>query len=383
MGISRAWPRLFSAFLGVAAVAAVWSPGAASAATVNCQPGSGPPCQQAFFQIDKTTGKVVAAVAIPGGNHEGADYDGLDCQTGGSGHCFLAADHTGFQLMNFSAFTCGNPTTDLTAIGASAPSTINAMAYDKGNGKLYAVIGSQLKVVDQSTGVMTDTSSWLGVAAGASGSEELAHVTALTFDPATGNLFGVESRGSRPAVLFKIDAATGSVIHDGFGAGVDYIEIAPVGGRNDVYGIVVSGGTMYATMSLNDADPHLATVDMGSGATHDIGSEGVTLVEGLTTDSTGNLYALSGSGGAVVGTLPCPTPTTPAVVKPATVVAPIVADVPASQVLGLQASKPGTSSKPILPVTGVNTMPMVVLAAACLVLGAGALTLSKKQKEQE
>jgi LPXTG-motif cell wall-anchored protein len=379
MGAARAWPRLLAAFVGIAALAAVWVPGTASAATVSCQPGSGPPCQQAFFQIDKTTGKVVAAVAIPGGNHEGADYDGVDCQTGGSGRCFLAADHAGFLPMTFTPFTCGDPKTDQTAIGSSASSTIDAMAFDKANGKLYAVIGSQLKVVDQSTGAMTDTSSWLGVASGASGSEELTHVTAMTLDPATGNLFGVEARSSRPSVLFKIDAATGGVMHDSFGAGLDYVEIAPDGGRTDVYGIVVSGGTMYATMSLNDGDPHLATINRASGDTSDIGSEGVTLVEGLTTDSTGNLYALSGSGGAVIGTLPCPTPTTPApVVAPAKVTA-----APATEVLGLQSGKPADPSKPILPVTGADTMPMLALAAACLLLGAGALKLSKRQKAEE
>jgi LPXTG-motif cell wall-anchored protein len=378
MGASRAWPRLFSACLGLAAVAAVLTPGVAHAAPVNCQTGSAPPCTQAFLQIDKTTGKVIAAVALSGGNNEGADYDGVDCQTGAAGHCFLAADHTGFLLMTFSSFTC-DPKTNQTPIGTNAPVTIDALAYDKANGKLYAAIGSQLKVVDQSTGVLTDTSAWLGVASGSSGAEELAHVTALTFDPASGNLFGVESRGSRPAVLFKIDAATGGVIHDAFGAGLDYVEIAPVGGRNDVFGIVVSGGTMYATMSLNDADPHLAKLNMASGATTDVGSEGVSLVQGLTTDSTGNLFALAGTGGAVVGALPCPAPT------PAPVAAPVppkaqVAAAPASEVLGLQSSRPNEPQKPILPVTGADMVPMLVLAAACLLLGAGALKVSKRQK---
>jgi hypothetical protein len=359
------------------AVAAAGIPGAASAATVNCRPGSGPPCQQAFLQIDKATGKVVAAVALPGGNNEGVDYDGLDCQTGGSGHCFLAADHAGFLLMTFSLFAC-DPKTATTPIGTSIPPTIDTMAFNKANGKLYVAIGSQLKVVDQSTGVLTDTSAWLGVATGASGNEELAHVTALTFDPATGNLFGVESRGSQPSLLFKIDAGTGGVIHDAYGAGLDYIEIAPLGGRNEVYGIVVSGGTMYATMSLNDADPHLARVDMATGATSDIGPEDVPLVEGLTTDSTGNLYALSGSGGMVIGPLPCPTPSptpsptptptvTPTVTPPAPSIAP-PASVPPTEVLGFQASRPPAVGK-TLPVTGIDAMPLVALAAVCLVVG--------------
>src|SRR5438270_3230003 len=233
---ARARTRLLSAFLGgVAAAAAIAAStaGPASSAPVNCLPGSGPPCQQAFFQIDRATGKVAGTVALPGDNREGADYDGGDCQTGVSGHCFLAADHAGFLLMTFSSFTC-DPRTATTPIGTSIPPTIDTIAFDKANGKLYAVVGSQLKVVDQSTGVLTDTSAWLGVARGPSGDEELAHVTALTFDPATGNLFGVESRGARPSLLFKVDAGTGGVIHDAFGAGVGSVEVAPLGGRDQV-----------------------------------------------------------------------------------------------------------------------------------------------------
>jgi hypothetical protein len=363
--------------LGIAAVAAAWTPGLASAAPIDCHPGSGPPCEQAFFQIDKVTGKVVAAVALPGGNQEGADFDGLDCQTGKLGQCFLAADRRGFLLMTFGSFTC-DPKTATAPIGTAALPTIDTMAFDPANGKLSVVVGSQLKVVDQSTGALTDTSTWLGVASGASGDEELAHITALTFDPATGNLFGVESRGPKPSLLVKIDAGTGGVIHGAFGAGLDYVEIAPVGGRNEVYGIVVSGGTMYATVSLNDADPHLARLDMATGATSDIGPEGVPLVEGLTTDSTGRLYGLSGSGGTVVGTLPCPAPSptpTPTVTPTPTPPPPSIAPTPPGQVLGLQASQAPAVGK-ALPTTGVNAEPLLAVAAVCLALGL-ALTRSR------
>jgi hypothetical protein len=378
MGTSGVWPRLLLACLGLAAVAAAWTPGPASAAPIDCHPGSGPPCEQAFFQIDKVTGNVIAAVALPGGNQEGADFDGLDCQTGKLGQCFLAADRQGFLLMTFGSFTC-DPKTATAPIGTAALPTIDTMAFDPANGKLYAVVGSQLKVVDQSTGALTDTSAWLGVASGASGDEELAHVTALTFDPATGNLFGVESHGPKPSLLFKIDAGTGGVIHGAFGAGLDYVEIAPVGARNEVYGIVVSGGTMYATVSLNDADPHLAKLDMATGATIDIGPEGVPLVEDLTTDSTGRLYGLSGSGGTVVGTLPCPAPSptpTPTVTPtpPPPSIAPVTSP-PPGQVLGLQASQAPAAGK-ALPTTGVNAVPLLAVAAVSLALGL-ALTRSR------
>jgi len=125
-------------------------------------------------------------------------------------------------------------------------------------------------------------------------------------------------------------------------------------------------------MSLNDADPHLARVDMATGATSDIGPEGVPLVEGLTTDSTGSLYGLSGSGGTVVGTLPCPAPSptptptvTPAPPPPSLV--PITPSPPGA-VLGIQFSPTPPVGK-ALPVTGGNAVPLVALAAVCLVAG--------------
>ena len=368
MNVARALARLASLSIAVAAVAMVWTPGVALAASQSCQPGSGPPCQQAFLQIDKTTGAVRAAAALPGGNQEGADYDGVECQLGATGHCFLAADHSGFQLMTFSPFTC-DPHTDTTPVGTSATFTIDAIAFDGHNSTLYAVVGDQLKAVDQSTGAMKDTSSWLGVAQGADGSEELAHVAAMTFDPGTNDLFGVENRGTRPWLLFRINPDTGAVVHGSFGTGQDYVEIAPDGGRQQAYGIVVAGGTMYATLSHNDTDPHLAKLDPATGATTDIGSEGVTQVEGLTTDSTGNLYALAGSGGAVVDPLPCPAPT----IAPAPAVAP--ASTPPVSVLGLKETAPTT---PILPVTGSDTGPAVAVAILCYLLGAGALLASRR-----
>src|SRR5260370_37887249 len=99
---------------------------------------------------------------------------------------------------------------------------------------------------------------------------------------------------------------------------------------------------MYAAVSLRDGDPHLARRDMATGGTIDIGPEGVPLVEGLTTDSTGRLYGLSGSGGTVVGTLPCPAPSptpTPTVTPTPTPPPPSIAPTPPGQVLGLQSSQ--------------------------------------------
>ncbi|HEY4939152.1 MAG TPA: hypothetical protein VIJ69_08975, partial [Actinomycetota bacterium] len=103
---------------------------------------------------------------------------------------------------------------------------------------------------------------------------------------------------------------------------------------------------------------------------------------------TGNLYGLSGSGGTVIGTLPCPTPSptptvTPTVTPttPAPSVAPVAASVPPTEVLGLQTTRPTTPIKPNLPTTGVNTVPLVAVAAACLLVGL-ALTRSRPARSR-
>lgn len=368
----RALAVSLGALILAGAAAAGAGPALAQAAPA-CAPGSGAPCQQAFFQISKTTGAVTAAVSLPGANVEGQDYDGVVCQGAGPGKCFVAADRGGFLLMTFSSFVC-NPTTAVTPLGLTAAFTIDTMAFDPATSKLYASVGAQLNVVDQATGTLTPTSAWLGHAAGADGTVEVDQLSALTFDPATRDLFGVVPQGARPSLLVRIDPATGEIVPGSFGAGLDYVAIVPDGGRTEVPGIAVVGGTMYATMSLYDSSPRLATIDMATGASHDIGAQGVPSVGGLTADSAGNLYGVSGTGGAVIGALPCPAPAPPA--PPAQAAPVVVATSPAGAVLGVQEVK--DPAKPGLPFTGFNSIPVAIIALACWLLGAAAMLAERR-----
>ena len=337
--------------------------------------------QQAFLQIDKSTGAVTAAAALPGGNLEGEDYDGVECQGAGAATCFLAADHHGFLLMGFSSFTC-NPTTAETPIGTVADFTIDAMALDTATNALFASVGDQLEVVDRTSGTLTPTKDWFGRVDGAAGPLEVDSLAALGFDLSTNRLYGVVAAGDNTSLLVQIDPSTGAVVDGAFGTGTDYVTVARDGGRGEVRGIAVVNSVMYATISLGDTDPHLATVNMVTGATSDIGSQGVPSVGYLTADAMGNLYGVSGTQGDPVSSLPCPTP--PPRSAPVTAAPPAAAPVVApEQVLGLQQVKAPPPAAPLLPSTGLDLVPLVFSAVACLVFGAAALLASRASRRDE
>jgi hypothetical protein len=368
--------RLAAAPLGIALLAASAAIGAgpAGAATpppsTPCAIGSSAPCQQAFFQVSKASGAVTGAIALPGSDVEGQDYDGVVCQGAGSGQCFLAGDRNGFLLMTFNSFAC-NPVASETPVGAPAGFTIDAMGWDPATTTLYAAVGDQLSTVNTKTGAITQTSDWMGHAAGSKGTVELDRLDALAYDPASSDLLGIVDQGNASPLLVHLDPATGGVIHDAFGSGDDYVTVQPDGGRSAVTGLVVTGGIAYVAISNNDAnatDPHLAALNPATGATSDIGAFGVPTIGALTADSSGNLFAVAGTGGAVVQSLPCPSPT------PA---APVTST--ASAVLGVQANRPGAPVEPTLPVTGFDAFPLALVAAACLATGAGTLALSRRR----
>lgn len=372
------------AFTGLAAFLGSAGAAPAGAATpASCPVGSGAPCQQAFFQFSKSTGAVTGAVALPGANAEGQDYDGVVCEGAGTSTCYLAADRNGFLLATVSSLAC-NPVATITPVGQAADFTIDSMAYDPANSTLFASVGDQMNTLNPATGALTQTRTWMGDAMGAGGTVEVDHLDALTYDAATGDLLGVVDQGSRAPLLVHLSPSTGAVVPGAFGSGLDYVAVAPDGTLGAVNGIAFSGGTLYAALSNNDqssTDPHLATMNPATGATTDVGPAGVPSVGGLTADSAGNIYGVSGTGGAVVSTLPCPKATPPDGPAPSPAPpAPAAASTPAPSVLAAQVNRPGAPVEPTLPVTGFDTLPIALLAGVCLLAGTAALAAARRRE---
>ncbi len=142
------------------------------------------------------------------------------------------------------------------------------------------------------------------------GAITVADVDGISFDPATGVLYGVSRRegtNTQLDVLIKIDPVTGKHINNAFGAGVDYkkilTDVLALYEVDDISFDPVSG-SLYAIANGTSASPsvgdRLVILNKSTGAVTDIAritkSTGGNLdnVEGLSFYGDGGLYATSG-----------------------------------------------------------------------------------------
>ncbi len=255
--------------------------------------------------VSANTGGTVSNTASVSANDTETDpsnntaTESTTVQTGDGTICYVVADG-GNQLVTVDRATWA---------GTAAPNglgvpDVEAIAYWPGTNTLYAADADDFGTIDTSTGVYTSIGAF-GSADGVSGTINITDVDSLSFDPFTGLLYGthrIEGSGNDD-ILIQIDPATGQVVPDAFGAGVDYVVIPAVAGLNDVDDIAVSSvdGTMYATQNDSTGD-HLIIVNKTTGASTDVdriteASSGNPIddVEGLGYDATGNFYGTTGA----------------------------------------------------------------------------------------
>jgi hypothetical protein len=390
--------QLTALALGLLLLTAGWAllshPATAAGTTPVCPNPPGSPCQ-AFFRVDKATGRVTSAIPLKGGNAEGQDYDGVECRGAGAGHCYLAADFSGFSLLNLDSFNC-DPSANETPIGTPPHVIVVGLAWDSDNSTLYTIDDpGQLYKVNTSNGTLT--------AVGPGKLDITGNViAAMAYDPATKKIYLSQDTGNPNAYkLTRVDPTTG--IQDA-SYGPVTLGKDSAGGvtRNEVLGLTFAGGTLYASISdVNDANPNLATIDPATGAVTDIGPHGVDYVGAITADAGGQVYAIAGTRGANITPLPCPssptptpTPTTPSPTPTTPTPTPTrsVTPSPSSSVsVGparfSQTPSPGTSVLGLsqtrgrtLPVTGSNALPFLLFAAMCYVFGAVALKVASRRK---
>jgi hypothetical protein len=369
-------------------------PATAAGTTPVCPTPPGNPCQ-AFFQVDKTTGKVTSAIPLKGLNVEGADYDGVECRGAGAGKCFLAADFAGFSLLNLQVFNC-DPAANETTIGKPPNVIVVGLAWDSDNSTLYTISDAgQLYKVDTSNGALT--------AVGPGGLDITGnHIAAMAYDAATKKIYLSQDTGNpNPYKLTRVDPLTG-IQDPTYGPVTLGTDNAGGVTRNEVLGLTFVGGTLYASLSdVNDAHPNLATINPTTGAVTDIGPHGVDYIGAITADAGGTLYAIAGTRGANITPLPCPSSPTPSpspstpgpspssptpspsVTPPGPTPSPSVSVGPATFT---RTPTPGTSvlgvsqSRRILPVTGSNALPLLLFAGMCYAFGAVALKVASRRR---
>jgi hypothetical protein len=196
-----------------------------------------------------------------------------------------------------------NPATNETTIGRTGTERIEAIAFQPGTGTLYAADAGQLGTLNLSTGAFTPSPSPIGTGSGAKGAVELDNVDGLTFDPATGVLYGSQRQAEKgePDLLIQIDPATGAHVPAAFGPGVDYVVIDPVTGPDgpltDIDDLAFVDGVLFAVANEGGDDDRLVRIDPATGDTTDVGPIGFEDVEGLGVGLDGGLLGTVGKDG--------------------------------------------------------------------------------------
>ncbi|MEO0805765.1 MAG: hypothetical protein AAFY33_05605, partial [Cyanobacteria bacterium J06643_4] len=116
--------------------------------------------------------------------------------------CFAVSDDSD-QLVSIDINTGVD-----TLIGATGVSTIEAIAHWPGSDTLFAADANRLGTLNKATGTYNNIGPF-GTGNGSAGSQSFDDVKSLSFNPFTGQLFGVQREGSED-LLIQIDPATGA-----------------------------------------------------------------------------------------------------------------------------------------------------------------------------
>ena len=214
--------------------------------------------------------------------------------------CFGVTDGSGNQNGGDTLVSLDVVTGSATTIGGTNTFNIEAIAFSEDGQTLYAADAETLGTLNLATGAYTGIGAF-GSGDGAAGTILFDDVDSLTFDIETDTLFGSLRRpGGLPDLLFKIDPATGAIVQDGFGAGVDYV-VVPVSatGEHDIDDLAANPytGVLYGVINSGGQGGTLVRIDKATGAIEEVGPLGSSDIEGLGFARDGTVATLYGSTG--------------------------------------------------------------------------------------
>lgn len=217
-----------------------------------------------------------------------------------TGVCYAVADNGG-TFGNEDALVTLDPVTgEVVEIGRTGSNEIEAIAFAPAGGTLYAADEEELGTLNLATGAFTAIGPEFGEARGAAGTLPIDDMDGLAWDQGASILYGTNRRsGADRDLLVQIDRATGLIVQNAFGAGVDYVVIDGPGVLSDVDDIAVDPftGVMYAASNDGGDGGVLITVNKNTGAGTLVGEFGVDDIEGLAFFTDGNLYGSTGKDG--------------------------------------------------------------------------------------
>lgn len=214
--------------------------------------------------------------------------------------CYVVADRLNSDSGADALVALNLATGESKIVGETGTFDIEAIAFAPDAQTLYAANGQTFGTLNLRSGSFVPIGP-LGAGSGSAGSVRFDDVDGLTVDATTKTIFGVQRRPNGAAdLLIKIDPASGSVLRDGFGNGVDYREISvTAAGEDDVDDIAADpfSGVLYAVANRGGTGGTLLTIARSSGAINEIGSLTVDDIEGIGFFSNGTAATLYGSTG--------------------------------------------------------------------------------------
>ncbi len=169
---------------------------------------------------------------------------------------------------------------------------IEAIELDPTSGILYAIDADELGTIDRTTGVYSAIGT---IGSGNPGPITMSDVDSMTFG-ITGTLWAVNASGG-PDELFQINPATGALVPDAFGPGIDYLPVTGGFDQIDDIGMDPATGILYGIHTTGSND-QLVTINTTTGAAIAVGTgTGIADMEGMTFDTTGQLIGTTGNAG--------------------------------------------------------------------------------------
>jgi hypothetical protein len=203
-------------------------------------------------------------------------------------------------------------TGDTKPVGGGIPNLnttqIEAIAFKPNSTQLYAANGNRLGILDLTAATFTGYPETFGE----TDTQTFNDVDGLSFNPITGDLWGVNVNAAALDTLFKIDLVTGRFVAGAFedpnnpGQPADYLVIQSGSLVDDIDDIAIDpvDGAMYGIVTSLGSIASLAIIDTTNGSITRIGqftrqATGAPLqeVEGLGFASDGQLYGSTGNAG--------------------------------------------------------------------------------------
>jgi uncharacterized repeat protein (TIGR01451 family) len=208
--------------------------------------------------------------------------------------CYVVADNENEGIDSLSRLDG----TQEVFIGQTGSTYVEAISFQPGSGILFGVDSSKFGSLDLTSGTFSFIGK-VGSGDGALGKQFFGDIDGLAFEPYSGVLYASVRREEQD-LLIQIDPVTGAAVQNAFGYGATYIVIDTFdtgnGVLDDVDDIAIDpkDGRLYGIVNENGTKSRLVAIDKATGAIMDLTDLDVENIEGLGFSADGTLLGVRG-----------------------------------------------------------------------------------------